>query len=190
MPRNTKDIWDVDRYCLQCGYNLRGARNNVCPECGTPYSPGDRRTYRLPGQVHPARSILAKQRIAYAITGLLCLALPSVAALHLLGRAFHPNPTPSPLDDYSLCCCLCYGFGIPVWIPLATAMLLQAIAPKGWPNAFRPIGLGVLISFFGVSIPWTIVGGIDALLFFALGPGVIVVALGGFGGLLHHHLKH
>ena len=33
-------------YCLKCDYNLRGLRSRLCPECGRPFDPADRMTFR------------------------------------------------------------------------------------------------------------------------------------------------
>lgn len=36
---------DRDRYCIECGYNLRGVTRPVCPECGRSFDPKRLSTY-------------------------------------------------------------------------------------------------------------------------------------------------
>lgn len=42
---------DVDRYCLDCGYNLRGLHEPRCPECGSWFDPERPSTYYAKGDV-------------------------------------------------------------------------------------------------------------------------------------------
>ncbi|MEM9250907.1 MAG: hypothetical protein AAGB29_01030 [Planctomycetota bacterium] len=42
---------DVDRYCLDCGYNLRGLHEPRCPECGSWFDPERPNTYYAKGDV-------------------------------------------------------------------------------------------------------------------------------------------
>ncbi|MEM0915086.1 MAG: hypothetical protein AAGK09_10820 [Planctomycetota bacterium] len=42
---------DADRYCLDCGYNLRGLHEPRCPECGSWFDPERPSTYYAKGDV-------------------------------------------------------------------------------------------------------------------------------------------
>ncbi len=37
-----------DARCLDCGYRLKLLTGPLCPECGRPFDPQDRRTYKCP----------------------------------------------------------------------------------------------------------------------------------------------
>ena len=47
--------------CLDCGYAIDGVRSSACPECGRPFDPNDRGSYRRmlhdPVRVHSAGSV-------------------------------------------------------------------------------------------------------------------------------------
>lgn len=46
--------------CMDCGYPLGGLKSRACPECGRPFDPEDRRTFRQaldqPKDLHTTRS--------------------------------------------------------------------------------------------------------------------------------------
>lgn len=51
--------------CIECGYELTGLRNRVCPECGHPFSP--RETWEANQAQLPPRSESGTRRIVYLL---------------------------------------------------------------------------------------------------------------------------
>ncbi len=68
-------------YCLKCKYGLAGLSSHRCPECGTPFDPLDRSTYRTSDP--RKRPVLLLLTIVGATLLLLvtCSVTPSVAYL-------------------------------------------------------------------------------------------------------------
>lgn len=79
---------DLKARCLGCGYLLRELQETRCPECGRPFDPTDRSTYRLPTTLDPrvdavARALNATWRAARSPYGQrVCLAI--VLLMHSL----------------------------------------------------------------------------------------------------------
>src|SRR5690349_11519396 len=48
MGNNPSD----ERYCLKCGYSLRGLTDNHCPECGTEFDPENPSTFATRTRPH------------------------------------------------------------------------------------------------------------------------------------------
>ena len=68
-------------YCLKCKYGLAGLSSHRCPECGTPFDPLDRSTYRTSDP--RKRPVLLLLTIVGAALLLLvtCFVTPSVGYL-------------------------------------------------------------------------------------------------------------
>ncbi len=68
-------------YCLKCKYGLAGLSSHRCPECGTPFDPLDRSTYRT-SDPRKRPGLLALTIVGATLLLLVtCLVSPSVAYL-------------------------------------------------------------------------------------------------------------
>ncbi len=68
-------------YCLKCKYGLAGLSSHRCPECGAPFDPLDRSTYRT-SDPRKRPGLLALTIVGATLLLLVtCLVSPSVAYL-------------------------------------------------------------------------------------------------------------
>lgn len=70
-------------YCRHCGYQLFGLSENRCPECGQPFDPTNRRTYRKSLRRWTFRRVAG---IALAVALLYFLSIGPVARMGLHQR--------------------------------------------------------------------------------------------------------
>jgi hypothetical protein len=90
-----------NRYCLKCGYDLRGQVENRCPECGGEFKPDDSTTFaesppcwvRLRAAVSP----LCNRYMCAALVLVLATIIYLVALSHTLAERL-PLPLRSPLS--------------------------------------------------------------------------------------------
>ncbi len=66
-PPESQVVTTPTMYCRKCGYVLDGLDEHRCPECGRPFDPGRRRTYRTrPRMRWWLRALLTETRITGA----------------------------------------------------------------------------------------------------------------------------
>jgi len=75
---------DADRYCLECGYNLRGLHEPRCPECGGWFDPERPTTYYAKGDVSQE---LLRQDKTVRLTLYIVLGIVFVAGLPIVYMA-------------------------------------------------------------------------------------------------------
>jgi predicted amidophosphoribosyltransferase len=65
-------------YCSRCSYDLRNAAGDRCPQCGKPFDPSDRLTYRsephTPGTFERLQRRQNRMFVALCLIGLFFLA--------------------------------------------------------------------------------------------------------------------
>jgi hypothetical protein len=92
------------RYCLKCGYDLRGQVENRCPECGSEFNPDDPATFaESPPFGIRLRLLLSPLCNRYVLTGLIfavAAAVYLVARDHALSQTL-PLPLKAPLSQLS-----------------------------------------------------------------------------------------
>ena len=86
-------------YCLKCKYGLAGLSSHRCPECGTPFDPLDRSTYRT-SDPRKRPGLLALTIVGASLLFLVtCSVTPSVAylAIAFVNGALQGRPIPITL---------------------------------------------------------------------------------------------
>lgn len=75
--------------CVQCGYDLTGLINRVCPECGSRFSP--RQTWEA-----NRAGVIPQQKIGAALLNQILVASGVVVAVLVLGRLFSSAEPSAP----------------------------------------------------------------------------------------------
>jgi hypothetical protein len=92
------------RYCLKCGYDLWGLKENRCPECGSEFDPADPATFadsRLPRvRLRPILLPLCNRYVCMALILTVATALYLVARSRTFSQPL-PLPLKSPLGQLS-----------------------------------------------------------------------------------------
>jgi hypothetical protein len=102
--------------CLDCGYSLRGLTEPLCPECGRPFDPADRQTFRDSG-APPWWGRWARPPGRWHCVGMSLLAL----------WAMIDRSTPVGLFDWASGCSIAAGAALFFWIAVGDYILRLSI---------------------------------------------------------------
>ncbi len=130
----------VDRYCHECGYNLRGLVEPVCSECGRPFDPADIRSYRETPRPTPWWQNDRSQRVGFVVAGLAVFLMPATCMQF----------------EWSSACCVTILI-YPLVMGTASYLLLRGVLAEWMDGVMTNIFLGIVIGVAGFVFQMTLI---------------------------------
>ena len=168
-----------DRYCHDCGYNLRSAPEPRCPECGRPFDHEDPRTVHDP----------YAPRWRTSIFGLSMPAALGFVSLFGLGWLTLTLMFHGGFASTGMPCCLTVLLA-PLWMLKLTILGLRVLPPSWTDSTLMSVSLGGVIAI-GSIVALMAALGIAAPPATAVVAwlGLPLIACGMMAGLIHQHLE-